>query len=40
VVRGGGWFSGPYGCRAAYRFSGAPAGRGNYFGFRVCFRLD
>jgi formylglycine-generating enzyme required for sulfatase activity len=40
VLRGGSWGYSPDRCRAAYRLRNAPATRLNYFGFRVCFRLD
>jgi uncharacterized protein (TIGR02996 family) len=40
VLRGGSWFNLPVGCRTAFRNWDAPAYRLNYFGLRVCFRLD
>jgi len=36
VLRGGSWFGGPYGCRAAGRDGNPPDYRFNLFGFRVC----
>jgi formylglycine-generating enzyme required for sulfatase activity len=35
VLRGGGWGNNPQYCRAAYRYSGWPAIRGNGIGFRL-----
>jgi len=40
VLRGGSWYSGAEHCRAASRNWSVPGYRGNYIGFRVCFRLD
>jgi len=40
VVRGGSWAFSPVNCRSTCRYRLAPAGRDNYVGFRVCFRLD
>ena len=40
VLRGGAWSRDRDRCRAAFRYSDAPAGRNRYYGFRVCFRLD
>ena len=38
VLRGGSWYYGPQGCRAASRFVSGPDGRFGSFGFRVCRR--
>ena len=40
VRRGGAWDDFGLNCRAASRLNYAPDYRGNYFGFRLCFRLD
>ncbi|MBY0460613.1 MAG: SUMF1/EgtB/PvdO family nonheme iron enzyme [Gemmataceae bacterium] len=40
MLRGGGWYDDPDGCRAAFRSWFAPAYRDYVCGFRVCFRLD
>ena len=40
VLRGGSWYGSPAGCRAAYRYRSEPASRFDYYGFRVCFRLN
>ncbi|MFN9645003.1 MAG: formylglycine-generating enzyme family protein [Cyanobacteriota bacterium] len=36
LLRGGSWFSGPGGCRSAYRFRVRPDGHDGDGGFRVC----
>ncbi|NLF95066.1 MAG: formylglycine-generating enzyme family protein [Oligosphaeraceae bacterium] len=36
VLRGGGWSDVANFCRSAYRYGGAPGGRGTSHGFRVC----
>jgi formylglycine-generating enzyme required for sulfatase activity len=40
VLRGGSWLYSAFDCRAARRYTLAPAYRLNYVGFRVAFRLD
>jgi uncharacterized protein (TIGR02996 family) len=40
ILRGGSWYNGPERCRSASRCRLVPAHRYDYFGFRVCFRLD
>jgi formylglycine-generating enzyme required for sulfatase activity len=35
VARGGGWFSGPRRCRAAFRSRDTPGNRGGFLGFRL-----
>jgi formylglycine-generating enzyme required for sulfatase activity len=40
VLRGGAWGDSPAHCLAASRYGDAPGTRFNYYGFRVCFRLD
>jgi hypothetical protein len=37
VLRGGSWFYGPSGCRAAYRFRRGPGYRRDFFGVRLAF---
>ena len=39
VIRGGGWYSDAWYCRAAYRYWNAPAFRGTDLGFRPARRL-
>ena len=40
VARGGSWINYAWRCRAANRYWNATAGRFDYIGFRVAFRLD
>ena len=40
VLRGGSWGNAAEDCRAVFRLRGALGVRNNYFGLRVCFRLD
>jgi formylglycine-generating enzyme required for sulfatase activity len=40
VLRGGSWGSNPRLCRSAFRGGNGPEGRGDTFGFRLCFCLD